>query len=228
MAPNSRGPCMSDRFMIPSERRAAACLCSGVDVFGAARFHHAVLASGPRAQNVTDATLSSQQSDWHSYSAQISGLWGGDVSLDFSLLLRGLFRSLPVLVWDRTKSSRKEADRHRLNPPHARTEGPSLPPHQNPKSKVMARTFKFVIIRCDLHGSEPKRSWQRDSCLLSIPTAWTGERKRRSGSSPGKRQNSPKAGYAELPGAEVRIHATSFKVKSMQYLLNWHQPGVAT
>lgn len=63
---------------------------------------------------------------------------------------------------------------HRAPPP------PPPHPHQFPKKRVMARTFKFIIIRCDLHGSKPKRSWQRESCLLSIPTAWTG--KRRSGS----------------------------------------------
>lgn len=156
----------------------------------------------------------------------ISGLRGGNVSLDFSPLLHGLFHFLLSLILDQTKGSGKEVKRYRLKLWHARTEAHHF-------SQIESRGknfFKFIIIRCDLHGSKPRRKALLAARFLPIEYSkrmnWEGEEEERS--FPWKRHNSPKAWYAELPGAEVRIHATSFKVKSMQYLLNWHQPGVVT
>lgn len=42
IAHNSKSPCMSDRFMIPSERCSPIFFCIRMAVFGADRFHHAV------------------------------------------------------------------------------------------------------------------------------------------------------------------------------------------
>lgn len=73
IAHNSGSPCMSDKFMIPSKSRSPIFLCIRMGVFWSRKISPCSLASVPHTKNVTDATLISEQRDWHNYSAQFQG-----------------------------------------------------------------------------------------------------------------------------------------------------------
>lgn len=142
IAHNSGSSCMSDEFMIPppTPPNAALLFCSASEwvFFGSSEISPCNLASVLHTKNATDATLISKQRHWHNYSANISAPWGGNVNLDFSLLLHELFH-FPQFSFRSNKTLRKkEVKWYRLNPWHTCTRGTSF---SFSKQRVVVRTF---------------------------------------------------------------------------------------